>query len=43
MLAQPTGEPKAAVTAPESGELNSPHERLRRTEGSGMFIGDPLW
>ncbi len=26
------------MTAPESGELNSPHERLRRSEGSGMLI-----
>ncbi len=42
-LDQP-GEHEAAVTAPESGELNSQHEReLRRSEGSGMLIGDPLW
>ncbi len=32
------------MTAPESGELNSQHEReLNRSEGSGMLIGDPLW
>ncbi len=30
------------MTALESGELNSQHEReLRRSEGSGMLIGDP--
>ncbi len=28
----------------KNGELNSQHEReLRRSEGSGMLIGDPLW
>ncbi len=44
MLARPTRRVhKAAVTALESGELNSQHERLRRSEGSGMLIGDPLW
>ncbi len=42
-LDQP-GEHEATVTAPESGELNSQHEReLNRSEGSGMLIGDPLW
>ncbi len=41
-LDQP-GEHEAAVTAPESRELNSQHEREpRRSEGSGMLIGDPL-
>ncbi len=31
------------MTAPESGELNSQHEREHnRSEGSGMLIGDPL-
>ncbi len=30
------------MTALESGELNSQHERqLKRSEGSGMPIGDP--
>ncbi len=30
------------MTALESGELNSQHEReLRHSEGSGMLIGDP--
>ncbi len=31
------------MTALESGEANSQYEReLRRSEGSGMLIGDPL-